>query len=175
MHSPRLSSLDKQLFRVHLDCRRRWRRSFAIRLSSYRTDHPHFHYFMLITHVWTTQMQRFWKAKAQHASATPQLSRSSYCATIPEHRAIASALTHQASARFSCLAASHIRTCLAFVTSIYIYTLYILYVLYDLFFTVFVFFYPSYILCSMSLRLSSWPGLKDTRIQECSEALFIST
>ena len=56
---------------------------------------------MLITHIWITQVHRFWKAKAQHASPTPQLSSSSYIARALQHRAIACGLEHQASATLS--------------------------------------------------------------------------
>ena len=61
----------------------------------------YYYYFMLITHVWITQVHRFWKAKAQHASPTPQLSSSSYIARALQHRAIACGLEHHASARLS--------------------------------------------------------------------------
>ena len=82
-----------------MDCRRWWRRSFAIRPSTYRLDG---------THVCATQVHRFWKAKAQHASPTPHLSSASKIARAQQHRAIPCALKHQASARLSRLATSRV-------------------------------------------------------------------
>ena len=94
-----ISRSSKQTLTVQMDCRRRRRRSFAIRPSTYRPD---------CTHACTTHVHRFWKAKAQHASPTPHLSSASKIARAQQHRAIPCALKHQASARLSCLATSRV-------------------------------------------------------------------
>ena len=112
--------------RTQVDCRRRWRRSFAVRLCTYTTDHCHSTHaqlprLLLLLRAHCSCLQdpraRFWKGKEQHAARgiqhCPAAPTSPNLARALKHHSIASALQHQASVRMLRHAASHSRKGLA--------------------------------------------------------------